>query len=266
MFRYARLKHDFQLAEYDFHRRENGLFVTPETVPFNNQSKEGKGPALRLPAGWYKFVRDLNTEAGFGIATRPATGWVNEGWENHDTPLVQSLSMGGNIVIIREVSQDGFGRLRAFRGDEPPPDPMRMNYMDTPQYVHKFTCISSNQRILNPGKGLDAYFPLIGIGDLWVPMRRVELFPEIPCTIQMQVTSFFRSSPKKSYTNVVGALASGQPLRLIGYAAKASSVWGYVGTEAGQYGYVALLWHPNSSALQYLTTWQMETVPPIPPK
>lgn len=266
MFRYARLMHDFQLEEYGFLRRENKLFVTPETVQFNNQPREGKGPALRLPTEWYEFVRAINTEAGFRLATGPSTGWVNEGWGNRDTPLVQSLSMGGNIVIIREVSTNKFGRLRAYRGDESPPDPQRMNYLETPQYIHKFTCISSNQRIMNPGNGTDAYFPLLGIGELWVPMRKVELFPEIPCTIQMRVTSFFRSSPKKSYTNVIGALASGQQLRLIGYAAKASGVWGYVGTDEGKYGYVALLWHPNSSSLQYLTSWQMETMPPIPPK
>jgi hypothetical protein len=266
MFRYARLKHDFQLEQYGFKRRHNALVVTPETVVFNDQPKPGKGRALRLTQEWYDFVRAVNTERGFGLATGPRTGWVNEGWNGRDTPLVQSLSMGGNVVIVREISEIEFARLRAFNGEEPPPDPAQVNYLETPQQVQKFSCISDQEKIRNPGNGIDCYFPLIGAGELWVPLSRIELFPELPRKIQMTVTAFFRSSPVKSYFNVRGALAKGQTVTLLGYATKGSSVWGYVSTAAGKYGYVALLWYPKPDSMQFLTTWEMQTVPPLPPK
>jgi len=169
-------------------------------------------------------------------------------------------------VVVRELSPNKFARLRAYKGEESPPDPERFNYLEAPQYIQKFTCITNDEKLRNPGKGIDSYFPLIGIQDLWIPKSQLEFFPEIPVKIQMKVTSFFRSSPKKAYSNVIGALAKGQELTLRGYAPRGSNVWGFVSTDKRKYGYVALLWYPNTSALQYLTTWQMETIPPLPPK
>jgi hypothetical protein len=265
MYGYARLKHDFQLEEYGFKRRENPLLVTPETVVLNNQPKAGKGPALRLSKAWFEFVRSINTEAGFRMATGPATGWVNEGWNNNETPLVQSLSMGGNTVVVLETSRNNFARLLSYKGSNTPPDHKRFNFLHSPHYVQKFTCITNDEKLRNPGKGIDCYFPLIGAGELWLPQSRIELFPQIPAKIKMNVTSFFRSSPKKEYGNIIGALAKGQELTLRGYAPRGANVWGFVTTAAGKYGYVALLWYPNTSSLQYLTTWQMETIPPLPP-
>jgi hypothetical protein len=265
VYRYARLKHDFQLEEYGFHKRKNWLSITPETVTFNNKPDEGKGPALRLSKPWFKFVRDLNSDKGFAVATDPKTGWVNEGWGDHETPLVQSLSMAGNVVIVREIS-DEYGRLLSSRGENPPPDPARFNFFEAPQYVHKFSCIGDNDKIRNPRNGVDSYYPLLGAGDLWVPMRKVELFPEVPCKIQTEASAFLRSSPKKAYANVIGGLFRGQLLTLQGYAARGTHVWGFVTTEKGKSGFVALLWYPTAASLHYLTSWRMETVPTLPPK
>jgi hypothetical protein len=265
MFRYARLKHDFQLEEFGFHKRKNWLPITPETVTFSNKPDERKGPALRLPQAWFDYVRALNSDKGFAVATDSGTGWVNEGWGDHKTPLVQSLSMAGNVVIVRELSGD-YGRLLAYKGGNPPPDPKRFNYFETPQYIHKFSCIGDNDKIRNPRNGVDSYYPMIGAGDLWVPMRHVELFPEVPCKIQSVASLFLRSSPKKAYTNVVGGLTKGQLLTLRGYAARSSSLWGFVSTDKGKTGFIALLWYPNAETMQYLTTWHMDTVPPLPPK
>lgn len=264
MYRYARLKHDFQLEEYGYHKRANSLPITPETVTFNNKPKDGKGPALRLSMEWYEFVRKLNSEKGFATATDAATGWVNEGWGNHQTPLVQSLSMGGNVVIVREISGD-YGKLRAYQEGDPAPDSEQFNYSLSPQLIHKFSCIGDNDLIRNPRNGRDSYFPLIGAGELWAPIRRVEMFPEIPCRIQIAGSSFLRASAKKSYFNIIGGLYKGQPVTLRGYAARASSVWGFVTTASGKSGFVALLWYPTITSYKFLTSWQMETVPPLPP-
>jgi hypothetical protein len=265
MYRYARLKHDFQLEEFGYSRRENPLKVTPETVPLNSRPAEGKGPALRLSQEWYEFVGQINSAQGFRIATGASTGWVNEGWGERDTPLVQSLTMGGNVVVVRKTTDD-YGRLLAFEGDQPAPDARRFNYAEAPQYVQKFTCIAAQKKILNPANGADCYFPLIGAGELWVPLRRLEWFPELPAKVQVLGSSFLRSSPKKSYLNVVGGLYGTQLVTLRGYAVRASHVWGYVTTQRGKSGFLALLWYPNAAALHYLTSWRMETVPPLPPK
>jgi hypothetical protein len=235
-------------------------------VIFNNQPKAGKGPPLRLTDDWYDFVRDLNTDNGFRIATGPATGWVNEGWGDHETPLVQSLSMGGNVVIVRDLGPDKYARIRCYKGEEPPPDPRRFNYHESPFLIHKFTCITGDEKLRNPGTGHDSYFPLIGADELWLPLSRIEYFPPIPVKIQMKVHAFLRSTPQKAYSNVVGAVAKGQELTLRGYAPRGGHVWGFVSTAAGKYGYIALQWYPRTAALHYLTTWTMDTIPPLPPQ
>jgi hypothetical protein len=173
--------------------------------------------------------------------------------------------MGGNVVIVRETSGD-YGRLLAFEGGQPAPDPRRFNYAEAPQYVQKFTCIAAGNKLLNPAKGVDCYYPLIAAGDLWVPLRRIEWFPDIPGKIQVLGSSFLRSSPKKSYFNVTGGLFGTQLVTLRGYAVRSSHVWGYVTTDRGRSGFLALLWYPNAAALHYLTSWRMETVPPPPPR
>src|SRR3972149_48069 len=254
MFRYARLMHDFQLEEFEYQRRKSNLTITPETVTFNNLPREGKGVALRLSKDWYEFVRGINSELGFKIATGPSTGWVNEGWGGKETPLVQSLSMGGNVVAIRDVASKDFGRLLAFKGIQPPPDPNLINYQEAPYYIQKFTCISADKRIHNPGKNVDSFFPLIGAEELWVSMSRIEFFPEYPCKIQVMTSSFFRSQPKKSYFNVIGGLSRGQPVTLRGYAVRGSNVWGFISTASGKNGFVALLWYPTVSSKIYPTS------------
>src|SRR3972149_635138 len=188
MARYARVMWDFQLAQYGYTKRANGLNSTPATIPVNGLKSASKDLDIPLNEFWFTFVKDLNPPESKRFITTPHTGWVNDEWvEGQEYPGVESVVMSGNVLLIKEKS-DNFGLIDAFDFLVDPPDPREVNYFSQPARVHKFTVITNRNYIRNPGAGLDAYFPLLRRGEsLWISLDRVEFFPELPMSVKVEV-------------------------------------------------------------------------------
>jgi hypothetical protein len=252
MARFARIMWDFQLAMYGYTKRENGLPSTPATVPVSSLKSPMKDLNQPLNEFWFKYVKNLNPPESKRFITAPHTGWVNEEWvEETAYPSVESLVMSGNVLSIREESED-YGQVDAFDFSNDRPDPTSVNYLSAPWKVHKFTVITYRNHIRNPGAGLDAYYPVFRHGEkLWIPLGRIEYFPELPCQVRIDIPTIMHDAALEPMPGLI--LPAGQTVQIREYRPTGSSVWGAV-----EGGWIPLLVNGTLSP----TSWRMMTPPP----
>lgn len=165
--------------------RRAKLRLSPAVVNHNNRAIYGKGPILRLPENWFRFFKGINTEKGFRLASSPNSGWVNEGWGAHDTPLVQAVVMSGNVLLAPDGrGKGGYTKVLTFKSSELPPEimyyPLEILRAGHP-YLMRFTCVDIFMRLWNPGKAAEAYYPLVTeLGFAFIGNEFLEFFSEKP--------------------------------------------------------------------------------------
>ena len=269
--RYARLMHDGQWMPWPSRLQNpewpnrNHFDWYPETVQLSIRPKGGDG-RFRYPIEWLVFLREIqpNDEAAVWIA-RVAAGLFNKGNpfvpilnldELTELPVAESISSGGNVVRILEEFKNA-GRLDMFWTKGEPPDPNDYNYQNKPWLITKFTAVSIDGELGNPGD-IDVYFPNLAKEEegYWVDMERVEYFPELPFCAKVRQNLIVRESPSV-YSARLGILAPDKQVVVHSYLPQASDVWGRI---AG--GWVLLVYQEDGAPI-YPTTWEMETRPPI---
>ncbi|HLO15669.1 MAG TPA: hypothetical protein VK206_12615, partial [Anaerolineales bacterium] len=164
---------------------------------------------------------------------------------------------GGNIITLNKI-QDGWGRVNTLETSSAP-SAATVNYFTRPDLIHKFVVVgwkrdSRTTIIVNPPKG-DLYWPLVTKSPVWIPMDRLERFPTLPMMITANTDLYIQATPGPNIEKSKFQLLTGKSTRLIAYYPSGSNVWGQV--QSG--GWIPLLIYPR-----YLTSWQMETVPPPP--
>jgi hypothetical protein len=247
----ARFKHDFQWSTEWI--RPKRLELYPETVPLFVAPRRGAGKDdVRLSAAWTVFVQALNPDLGKYIFT-PEAGWLNSN-ESAD-----SLGFGGNVVRILEEPNKEWARLDCFKAQDAPPDPSVVNFQNGDPRIQKFTAISRDGRIRNAGAALDVYTVLLGRGDLYVPIERIEKFPDLPISVVINEAELrgeslrVRTRPEASAPVVMGVKRG--KVDILEYAPRGANVWGRLAA-----GWIALLYDGRS-----FTSWSMETTPPVAP-
>lgn len=257
---YFRLKHDHQLAMFDYRSRtfseDWGLFAqTPEIVPLfllpNSSSGSGR---TTVDGAWEIFIDTLNNNDQRKLAylKSDTTALFNDA----GFPQMESLTMGGNIITLEEI-QGGWGRVSTLDYTNPP-NAAEVNYTTRPDLVHKFVVVgwrrSSKTTILvNPPRG-DIYYPLVSRRPVWVQMERLEAFPILPMEVTIETDVYIQSTPGPRVEQTRSQLSAGDSVRIIEYYPSGSNVWGRV-----RGGWIPLLLYP-----QYLTSWRMATVAPPP--
>ena len=165
---YAILLHDWELKRRP---RRAWRRVLPETVPFNQKPRGGKGKSMVLTPDILDLLHALNPgEKEFRFVTGRKTGWVNK-WKGN-MPVAECLSMGGNIVYVEEV-RGKFVRIASIDITEFIPD--HYTHKNNPLLIHKFSCITKKDTKAKPSSGLDVYYPVLSWGELWVARDRVHL-------------------------------------------------------------------------------------------
>jgi len=258
---YFRVKHDNQLARYNYISRTGAKDwagydeFTPETVPlFVAPRSTGSGTIRTIVDGsWEVYIDALNNndQKKLRYLKKDNTALFNfTGF-----PKMESLTMGGNVITVAEIQGD-MARVNTFNYNNPG-DLTDVNYLTRPDLVHKFVVVAwdkKNKRTywVNTPQGA-IYWPLVARVDLWIPLERIEPFPSLPLIVTANTTQVIRKTPSKDGDETGLEFVVGDFIRIVDYYPSGPHVWGR--TASG--GWIALLLDR-----QYLTDWKMETVPP----
>lgn len=262
---YFRVKHDNQLALYNYKSRTVGsdwgyLKQTPEVVPLFPTPKEGSG-THRTPVdgAWEVFINELNgnDRRKLIFLKSPSTALFN----GAGFPQMESLTMGGNIITL-EAIQGGWGRVRTMDYSSPG-RAEHVNYFTDPHLVHKVVIVtwstaSKTTFWLNPPQG-DVYWPFVARNDVWVQMDRLEPFPILPMQVTARIDQDVRKEPSLDSELTNFDLGQGESATIVEYRPSGSNVWGRL-----QNGNWIALFLYDQNGPTYYTSWSMATLPPPP--
>ena len=259
-----RVKHDSQLAKYDFKSRTaspkwTGLPQTPEVVPLFAAPKAASGTQRTvIDSGWEYYMDALN---GFDESKLVYLKGTHAGLFNGaGFPNLESLTMGGNVVSISEI-QNGFGRVNTMNYGQVE-TVETATYSTRPDLVHKFVVVVWSKKNkstywVNPPKG-SLYWPLVSKFPVWIDMDRVEPFPGLPMPVTAKVEQEILTEPKKDAVGTGETLAEGDTVTVVEYYPSGSQVWGRL---LGGSKWIALFRYEKTGPT-FFTTWEMETLPP----
>jgi hypothetical protein len=257
---YFRVKHDNQLAIYDYQSRTaardwHGInLFTPETVPLFVNPQNGAGTIrTKVDGSWGRYIDSLNGNDAKKLRYLKAdnTGLFN----TSGFPNLESLTMGGNIVTLAEIT-NGWGRVNTF-DYERPGVLSDITYATRPDLVHKFVVVGYKKDTkstywLNTPQG-SIYWPLVASRPVWVSMDRLEPFPILPMEVTAKKTQPVRVEPATDAEETGSNFSEGSTRTVVEYYPSGGNVWGrlYGG------GWIALTLH-----WEYPTSWSMATLPP----
>ena len=269
----ARFKHDMD-AFGEVRKLPKGQNATPETVPIQTGTINESGKLIVagkddiwLPGKWKDYLHAINPPGGGDWALEPKAGWLNTNQQ------ADTLGFGGNLVEVLRVLGP-YAQVKCFDVNGKPPNPRAINYLSGDARIQKWTVVARRGNIINPGNNSrDIYSFLISKTDMWIHVSRLEFFPTLPKQVKVRWLAwrglYVRSTPERKSNNVIGVVGPfsfSQPVTLLQYAPRGSSVWAKARLRNGKEGYLPVLWYPSPGPIKYYTSWKMLTAPPIAPK
>jgi hypothetical protein len=259
---YYRVKHDNQLAVFDYKSRtfdanSDGIRrQTPEVFPLFILPKLTSGTLRTNVSGaWEFYIEALNdfNKSKIGYLKNSETALFNTA----GFPQLESLTMGGNIITLDAV-QNGWGQVNTLDYSSPP-NAETVNYFTRPDLVHKFVVVgwkraTKSTILVKPPKG-DLYWPLVTRKPVWIQMDLLEAFPTLPMEITINKDVYVQETPGPTIEKTGRQLTAGDTAKLVSYFPSGSNVWGMLSNGR----WIPLLLYP-----QYTTSWRMETIPPPP--
>lgn len=272
--RFARLMHDPQWMPWPSRIADPEWLSTnhydwyPETVPLWLTPKGGNG-RLTYSIPWLQYLRAIqpNDAAAVWIA-RIAAGLFNR-WNGfipildldqlEELPRAEGISSGGNVVSVLE-AKSGSARIGMLYVGDGSPDFRQINYQNTPWLVTKFSAVSIDGQLGNPG-GIDVYFPNLSKqeGGYWVELQRIEMFPSLPFPAVIEQQVVVREKPSISAESI-GELNPSKKVVIREYLPQGGDVWGRIDE-----GWIVLQYQIHGYPV-FNTSWEMETRPPINPE
>ncbi len=267
-FQYYRVKHDNQLAYYNYRSRtadpawpvERWGLQTPEVVRLYMALKFTSGTnRTTLSDAWSSYIDKLNDYDKQKIEYVKANNTAL--FDSAGFPQLESMTMGGNIITLEEV-RDGWGRVNTFEPGNA--DSLSgIDYTTRPDLIHKFVVVGWSRKnestfFTNPPPG-DLYWPLVSDKPVWISLEFLEPFPALPMNITATATQDVKSKPDMKSTSM-SELPQGHNVQVIEYYPSGSNVWGRLATG----GWIALLYYEKGVRKEW-TNWHMDTMPPLPP-
>lgn len=261
---YARCKSDVDTAwwgykprsadkNWDKRDRKGTWRTPPATVSLSRHAAGHAKDAFRIPKNWLEFVMAINggkKSRSYKALMRRAGGWNNMG--SLSNPKIESLAWWGSVLELTGVS-GRYARVKTFDFKSDPPNPAAYNYESHPELIHQFTAISNKGKMFLLGRGYRAYSILLARGPLYVPLDRIELFPELP---RIETITIWRLNIRANPTlkaERVGQYKYREEVRIFDYAVRGPSVWGKTDK-----GWIAI---GLASDSRRYTTWGMKTIP-----
>ena len=257
---YFRVKHDNQLAMFDYKSRTiasdwGGVdLFTPEVVPMFIIPKAGTGTHRTIVDGsWEVYIDTLNNgdKSRLHYLKRNNTAL----FDGKGFPYLESLTMGGNVVTLIEL-QGGWGKVNTINYENPG-ILKSIDYITRPDLVHKFVVVAWDKKTkstfwTNPPPG-EIYWPLVTSQPAWISLERLEPFPSLPMVVTANTDQKIRKTPSVKGEETGSKFLVGETARIVKYYPSGPNVWGQL--SGGDW--IALLLD-----YKYPTDWKMETVPP----
>lgn len=258
---YFRVKHDSQLAIYDYRSRTAtwDRRQTPEVVPLFVDSKETSGTnRTTIDRAWENYMIALNGRDAGKIDYLKDAGTAL--FNTSGFPNLESLTMGGNVITLDQIQGD-WGRVHTFNYNDTPSVGTE-NYSTRPDLVHKFVVVVWNRTTkstfwVNPPRG-DIYWPLVSSRAVWIQMSRIEPFPILPMEVTAKADQEILREPTKDGAPSGETFNVGETATLVEYYPSGSKVWGRL---LGGPRWIILFQYTKQGPT-YPTNWSMETLPP----
>ncbi len=189
--RIATLLVDWQNPKWSYEPRHaelgRKLKAYPATVTFSPVLTEQKGDTIPLTKEMEDYVTRINGERTKDVILTPGSGWVNV----PTAPgTIEMLSWAANHVVVKEIkTKDGveYANVHAISCYE---TDLIGDFFDKDMrlVLHKFNAAMENQIMINIGNDRDCYTPFISNpkinnGDMWIPVKYLELWPKLPFTL-----------------------------------------------------------------------------------
>jgi hypothetical protein len=264
---YFRVKHDTQLAEFNYQSRtaadswpvDAWGWQTPEVFNMFLTPKMGSGTNRTvLDSSWESYIDALNDHNKKVLNYLKANNTAL--FDGQGYPYLESKTMGGNVITL-DVVQGDWGRVHTldFRN---PGSFKNMNYITQPDLIQKMVVVKWDKKTKRtiwihapPGP---MYWPLVSDKPVWMPLEWLEPFPALPKTVSAKVTQEVKTKPETKAPSTGKEFTEGTSEKIVEYYPSGSSVWARV--SGG--GWILLFRYQDGS--RYLTSWQMETIPPPP--
>jgi hypothetical protein len=268
---YFRVRHDDQLAIYDYRSRtasegwsvEKSGLQTPEVVPLSVGLKLALGTNRTTMSGiWENFIDALNDYNPRKLQYVKANDTAL--FNTAGFPQMESLTMGGNIITLDEI-KSGWGRVHTMSYTNPGSFD-GISYKTRPDLIQKFVVVGWNKSKrftywTNPPPPYgDLFWPLVSSREVWIPMEYLEAFPFLPKKVTANTAQDIKSKPDIKSDSIGSELSEGQSATITDYYPSGSVVWGRI--SGG--GWI-LLFQYQKTGPKYLTSWSMVTLPPLPP-
>jgi hypothetical protein len=262
---YFRVKHDTQLAEYNYQSRTaaeswpDNSRQTPEVVSLFHIPKLASGTNRTiLDSSWEIYIDALNGNDKRKLRYLKADDTAL--FDGQGFPSLESKTMGGNVITLDEV-QGKWGKVHTL--DFKNPGALsNVNYVTNPDLIQKMVVVKWDKRTKRTSWGHappgPMYWPLVSDAPVWIPMERLEPFPGLPMMVTAKTTQEIKTNPDAKSPSTGEEFAAGASERIIQYYPSGSNVW----AKLSRGGWIILFQYKDGP--NYPTTWQMETVPPPP--
>ena len=258
-FQYYRVKHDDQLAMYNYKSRTFNnpggmLNQTPEIVPLFLEPKLTSGTGRTDMSGvWENYLNALNdNDEG---RNRYVKGTRAGLFNTAGFPMLESLTMGGNIITLDAI-QSGWGRVNTMDYGSPP-SIKEVNYVTRPDLVHKFVVVgwkraTKSTIYTRPAKRRCILAPGCQTYRLDFKLQRLEPFPILPMEVTANIDLYIQDKPGPAIEESRSQLLKGTSASVVLYYPSGSDVWARLSNGG---------WIPLIYRQQYFTTWTMATKP-----
>jgi len=261
---YFRVKHDTQLAEYDYKPRtaaeswpvESWGWQTPEVVSLfvSPNIKSGTNRTV-LDHSWEVYIDALNDhdKRKLNYLKRDNTAL----FDGKGFPYLESKTTGGNVVAIDKLEGNwGLVHTLDFKNPGTLSD---IDYSTRPDLVQEMVVVKWNRSTqtaswIHPPPGV-IYWPLVSDKPVWIPLEYLEPFPVLPDNVTAIISQDIRKTPSIDGELNGFEFSEGENATIIEYHLSGSNVWGRLSNGR----WIALFLYPK-----YFTSWSMATLPPPP--
>jgi len=261
-----RVKHDSQLAEFNFQSRtaaddwpvDAWGFQTPEVVSlFIDPHPRSGTNRTTLDSSWKNYIDVLNNR------NKQVLNYLYADWtalfDQKGFPYLESKTTGGNVIIVDEL-QGNWARVHTLEFKNPG-SLSGTDYFTNPEVIHKMVVVKYSKKTkstfwVNPPPG-PIYWPLVSSRELWIPVDRLEPFPALPMQVTARITQDILKEPKPDGEQTGYEFAEEDEGQIIKYQLRGSDVWAQLSTGR----WIALFRYTKNGATFY-TNWEMATRPP----
>jgi hypothetical protein len=257
-----RVKHDTQLAEFNYQSRtaaeswpvDKWGYQTPEVFNMFLSPKMSSGTnRTELDSSWEQYLNALNGN------DKQVLQYLKADWtalfDGQGFPYLESKTMGGNVISVDQIQGDW---VRVHTIDFKEPGSLKdKNYITNPDIIHKMVVVKWDKKTKTTVWGYapqgPMYWPLVSDEPVWMPLKWLEPFPQLPMTITIYTPQPIRVDPSLDGKETGKTVEQNQQIQIIEYKPSGSSVWARIPGE----GWIALY-----SKRKFLTSWSMQTLPP----